>query len=161
MSSLKHSGIRATKVIANSIRSPDITRLNSLMKLIFINGPNNGTNFQINPIFIEIIAKRLTPIITESVIKNLCDLGCIESPCCYYYTNDCCGDNNVKDLNIDLNKILNSFNIDDNEFSLLSTEIIEDITSNNSEQIESIESFNNEEDNNENNNENNDENNNI
>ncbi len=141
MNSKKQTGIRTTSVTTRDINAPTISRLNYLMSQIFITGPGNGTNYQFNQNFIQAITKSLTPIITASVIKNLCDSGCIDSPCCYYYTNDCCGDNNVKDLNMNLNNVLNSFNIDDNNFSLLSTEILEDITSNNSEEIDSVESI--------------------
>lgn len=66
--------------------------------------------------------------IISEVFKELCKNGCIPEDCCYYYNNECCGDNMAKNITNTIFKSMdnnNSFFTDDN-FSLLSTEIIED-----------------------------------
>ena len=135
------SGIRAVSVTTPSINNPSINRLNKDMARIF--SYNNGTSYTINPVFIAEISKSLTPIITANVIKTLSELGCIDQYCYYYVknNNNCCGDNNVKDLNDNLKNFFSSSNVNDNDFSLLSTEIFEEITSEINEQIQSIESI--------------------
>lgn len=69
----------------------------------------------------------LKTIINE-VIKELCKNGCLPEDCCYYYGNEeCCGNNMAKNINNSIFKSLNNnLLFSDDNFSLLSTEIIED-----------------------------------
>ena len=158
-------GVIANTFTGKSINSPQLNASNIAMKKIFHIGPG-GNTVGLNDNFIKDLVIILTPIITVNVIKNLCDKGCIDPYCCYYYTDQCCGDNNVKNLNNNLKNFLNSstINDNDNDFSLLSTEIFEDTTENNdtnqlqSNLIQSIESINLNDDN-DNDNDNNDNNN--
>ncbi len=126
-SKFNQSGLRVGNLVANNVVTPSISRLFNLINKIIISGP--GNTYNINPIFINNLVTILTPIITANVINNLCEQGCIDPYCC--------GNNNIGDLNRNLKNFLNSSNINDNDFSLLSTEIFEDITSEINEQPQS------------------------
>ena len=136
--------IRTGTITSKNINNPIMLITYNAIQQIFTIGPG-GTVTGLNPLFITQLVTTLTPIITTNVIKDLCAQGCIDPYCCYY-TDNCCGDNNVKNLNKNLKNFLNSSNNNtnngDNDFSLLSTEIFEDTASikDNIDQIQSIES---------------------
>lgn len=101
-----------------------------------------GTVSGVSPLLIKLLCKELTPLITKCVIGELCYIGAIDSDYCdYYYGPDyCCGNNMVKELNLENNifrNLSNKFNNNDEMFSLLSTEIFEDISTTNDEESNS------------------------
>ena len=116
--------IRTNTVICNQIKNKALSNISDTISKLFSANPA-GVPVNYNPKFISDLVAILTPIITANVIQALCDQGIIDSYYCYYNEN-CCGDNNVRNLNNNLNNFINMSNTNDNDFSLLSTEIFED-----------------------------------
>lgn len=113
--------IRTKSAVIQNIQNIQLNEIINNIGQIFNIGPGGK---------IAGVKSKFISEIVKAVIKELCIKGCLNNECCYY-TNNCCGDNNVQNLN----NFNNSTNINDDDFSLLSTEIFED------NEIDSIESI--------------------
>lgn len=120
--------IKAINVISKNMGSYQISYLlKTINQIVSIDSLGNITG--LNPEFKKIIITEIKEEIITDIIKCLCECGIIDSPYCNYpYVQECCGNNLIKNIDNNIFKTLNNDLLySDDNFSMLSTEIIEDL----------------------------------
>lgn len=121
-------GIKTNNITAKKINNQQIFAIQNVLKQT-ITTTSSGHVTGITDKFKNIIIDAVADEIAVKVIKKLCDNYCLSDDCCYYLNGEnCCGDNQVRNLNNTIfQTINNNLMFTDENFSILDTEIIEDI----------------------------------